>query len=179
VTWEARGLLSKEIEMKKIAWHWTLAVSAIALAFAACTVTEGDDDEDGGTGATGGSGGATGGSGGGETGGTGGGVTGGTGGGETGGTGGGSTTKTCAELYPGTDTCSQCLVTSCCAEVEACFNETSGECATGWDCLADCTDADTYEECKAACDDGNFNVAYNEIVLCLEEKCFEGCGSSQ
>ncbi len=164
--------------MKKIAWHWTLAVSAIALAFAACTVTEGDDDEDGGTSGSGGS--DTGGSGGGVTGGTGGGVTGGTGGaaGE-GGTGGGTTTKTCAELYPGTDTCSQCLVTSCCAEVEACFNETSGECAGSWDCLAECTDADTYEDCKAACDDGNFNTAYNEIVTCLEVKCFEGCGSTQ
>lgn len=166
--------------MKKIAWHWTLAVSAIALAFAACTVTEGDDDEDGGTsgsggGDTGGSGGATGGSGGGVTGGTGGGA----GAAGEGGSGGGTTTKTCAELYPGTDSCSQCLVTSCCAEVEACFNEESQECAGSWDCLADCTDADTYEECKAACDDGNFNTAYNEIVLCLEEKCFEGCGSTE
>ncbi len=165
--------------MKKIAWHWTLAVSAIALAFAACTVTEGDDDEDGGTETGGSGGGETGGSGGGATGGTGGGETGGTGGGETGGTGGGSSTKTCAELYPGTDSCSQCLVGSCCAEVEACFNEESQECATSWACLADCTDATTYEECKAACDEGNFNVAYNDIVTCLETSCFEGCGSSE
>jgi len=201
---EAEGF-SKENQMKKLALHWTLVASALALAFAACTVTTEDDENNGGSGgdagsggtetggtgggdtggtgggATGGTGGgATGGTGGAVTGGTGGGVTGGTGGGETGGTGGGSSTKTCEELYPEADSCSTCMRTNCCKEVEACFNEESQECRKSWDCLAEkCTDPNTFEECKVQCDDGNFNVAYNEITTCLEQKCFEGCGTAE
>jgi hypothetical protein len=172
--------------MKRMAWHWTFGVSAVALAFAACTVTSSDDDDDAGTGgATGGSGGETGGSGGatggsgGATGGSAGAATGGSAGAATGGSAGaaGSGGKTCAEAYSGTDSCSTCLVGKCCTEIEACVNEASPfECANSWNCfVTECDDPAEYENCKNACDDGNFNVNYGAIVECLETNCIDDC----
>jgi hypothetical protein len=163
--------------MKRMAWHWTLAASAMALAFAACTVTSDDGDDDAGTGGSGGTAGS-----GGST------ATGGTGGaaGEAGSAGtagsGGSSDRTCAEVYDGADTCSECLRTSCCSEVEACANEKDEngaaitQCLDTWGCFVEtCTDPSTYEECKSTCDDGNFNVAYNEMLVCFEANCFNSC----
>lgn len=162
--------------MKRMAWRWTLAVSALALAITACTVTSDDEeDEDGGAGsggATGGSGGATGGTGGGGTGGGGtGGGTGGTAG--TAGTGGSGGEFTCEQL--GDDTCSTCVKASCCDEAEACYNDPLDQCIPQLECLAECTD--DYETCKSTCDAGNFNVPYNEYILCTETNCFDECGS--
>ena len=162
--------------MKRMAWHWTLAASAMALAFAACTVTSDDGGDDAGTGGTGGGTAGTGGS----TAGTGGsaGVAGSAG---TAGSG-GSSDRTCAEVYDGTDPCSECLRTSCCTEIEACANEKDEtgaamtQCLDTWGCFVEtCTDVATYEECKATCDEGNFNVGYNEMLTCFEANCFDSC----
>ncbi len=172
--------------MKRMAWHWTFGVSAVALAFAACTVTSTDGDDDAGTGgSTGGSGGETGGSGGtaGTTGGSAGAVTGGSAGAATGGSAGegGSGGIACADGFgtpAPTDDCSVCLIEKCCTEIEACVNEPSPfECATSFKCFAEtCTDAATYQECKSTCDDGNFNANYSTIVECLETNCIDVCG---
>ena len=91
---------------------------------------------------------------------------------------GGAGGYSCVELYPGTDTCSTCLVNHCCSEVEACANETGAgaTCEDSWECLvANCTDPSTFNDCSMACDDGNFNTNYNDLFQCLVDDCANDC----
>ena len=172
--------LTKEIAMNRMAWRWTVVAAAMTLALGACTITSSDDDdEDAGTSGSGGSSGAAGT--GGATGGTAGSAgTAGTSG--TAGSAGGTTDPiTCEEAYPGTDTCSTCLVDSCCTELENCFNEEDTEgnpisqCYDSWACLTDNCTGDNFEDCASTCDDGNFNTNYNTLVACLSDNCYDNC----
>ncbi|PIE06112.1 MAG: hypothetical protein CSA75_01250 [Sorangium cellulosum] len=206
MTREASKLLKKEIVMKRMALRLTIAASALALA-AACTVTTTDDDDNGGaagSGQTGGAAGSGGTGGSGETGGTAGsGQTGGTAGsGQTGGTAGSGQTGgaagsggtggtagsgqtggaagsagsayTCDDIDD-SDECGACVVGNCCSEAEACLNDPLEQCWTSIECLNACPD--DYETCKANCDDGNFNPLYNDLVTCMEQSCFDQCGT--
>lgn len=186
--------------MKKYSWITLLTVSAMALAFTACTITT-SDPEDGGVGGKAGEGGSagaggeqTGGAAGEQTGGAAGEQTGGAAGEQTGGSAGtggeGPQTKTCKEKYPkfeGIDatTCHTCLVDKCCTQIEACINlekasTESKSCEEQLDCVYNkCTDPGTFQDCANECaDEGEFGIIFNEAASCLEPQdgvCGQDC----
>ena len=163
--------------MKMTALQFGLVASALVVGFAACTVTTDDTSTDGGTGggSTGGTGGATGGTGGAATGGTAGSATGGTAGSATGGsagsaTGGSGGGAQCSSTDPA-DTCGTCLATGCCDQYLACSADT--QCTTSFTCFSNCTG--DLQTCATDCDQGNFNVPFNDFIDCLNTKCLTEC----
>jgi hypothetical protein len=160
--------------MKTMAWRWTLAASALGLLFAACTVTSDDpaDDDAGTGGSTGGSGGSTAGTGG-STAGTGG-STAGTGGGTAGAAGSGAVT--CEEIFDTSDACGACVVSKCCTESEACYNDVDAFCMTALTCMSTC-DAGDPMTCAMTCDDGNINQPFNDLMTCMTDNCSTDCAA--
>lgn len=153
-------------------------------------------------GATGGSGGTvTGGSGGAVTGGSGGSMTGGSGGGTSGGSGGypggsgggpagsgggpagsgggpggsgGSAGGSCWSYLPPFTECRECMDMNCCGEVIACFEDPAGFCPKAVECFENCPMGDPME-CASMCDDGNFDVAFNDLIMCGASNCPNAC----
>jgi len=84
----------------------------------------------------------------------------------------------CRAYYPSDDSCSRCLTTNCCSEVENCANDTgeNGEpaCGDSWSCAADnCSDQSTWEDCAATC--GDTSAQFTDFVTCVGTFCWDEC----
>jgi hypothetical protein len=90
--------------------------------------------------------------------------------GGTGGYAGGS----CWNLLPPVSECRDCLDMNCCGEVISCFEDPTGYCPQILDCYENCPMGDPYE-CASMCDNGNFNIEFNDVFECGASYCAGPC----
>jgi hypothetical protein len=83
------------------------------------------------------------------------------------------TAPTCVPLASDNATCSECMRTTCCAEIDACDRDVS--CASGRRCLSACAPGD--EPCRAACN-VRLTGALNPLLQCTAQHCATQCGTA-